>query len=81
MKPGKIAAIDTAIVAVILVLPALSIGAANLLVETGILTTVTGSHIVTLGYAYGTGISWPNVLTITGLLIVVDSAITALARV
>lgn len=81
MKPRLILLTNVAIMLLVFAAPAFSIKAANFCVETGLLTTVNGSHIVTLGYAYNLGFSWLNLLALIGILILADTTISAASKV
>ena len=88
-KPGNgelsarlIVALNIAVLACILILPAISIRAANTTVEWGLLTRVGGTHnLLTLGYTGGLGIGPFNIVAIAGLLAVVNAAIALIGAV
>lgn len=72
---------NLAIILAIILIPALSITGANFIVETGLLTKVGGQNIITFGFSRSLGLAWPNLITISGILIIIDTAIIAITKV
>ncbi len=82
MNTRKIVAINMLIGLIILGLPSRSIAWANRLVEWGILSGVGADHLITFPDSlHNLGISWPNMLTIAGLIIVGNTVIRLVSGV
>ncbi|MFT7022399.1 MAG: hypothetical protein ACJA07_001483 [Rhodococcus sp. (in: high G+C Gram-positive bacteria)] len=82
MNTRKIVVINMLIGLAILSLPSRSIEWANKLVEWGVLSGVGAEHLITLPDAlHNLGISWPNMLTIAGLIIVANTVIRLVSEV
>ncbi|WP_336794271.1 hypothetical protein [Gordonia malaquae] len=75
MKLRIYALINAAIIAAIFLLPGQSITAANIAAETGLLTRVGGEHTITLTFANDMGLALPNIVTIIGVLLIVNTLI------
>lgn len=82
MNTRKIVAINLLIGLIVIGLPSQSIAWANRLVEWGILSGVGADHLITLpDTLHNLGISWPNMLTIAGLIIVGNTVIRLVSEV
>lgn len=82
MTPLRILVINVVMAGLIVGLPTRSITWANRMVETGLLAGVGAPHLVTFPDAvHNLGISWPNIATIAGLFIVINTLIRLVSEV
>lgn len=77
MRIKDLLAIDVALLVVAVLAAGMSVRVANALVEAGLFTGYGSSRLVTLPASSGLGLAATNILTIVGLMVVIDVIIYA----